>query len=58
MARIGLGIAFIPDYCLLDSPKDLFIVETQEELPARDLVIACNEHIPLSRTAAEFLNYF
>ena len=58
MARIGLGIAFIPDYCLLDSPKDLFIVETQEELPARDLVIACNEHIPLTSNDEEFLNNF
>lgn len=58
LARIGLGIAFIPDYCLAKNTDDLFIVETTEELPARELVIAYNEQIPLTRAAQEFLNYF
>lgn len=58
LARIGLGIAFIPDYCITDTQKDLFIVETKEKLPERELVIAYNEQMPLSKAAEEFLNYF
>lgn len=58
LARIGLGIAFIPDYCLGQNTQDLFIVETQEPLPERELVLAYNDHIPLNRVSEEFLNYF
>ncbi len=58
LARIGLGIAFIPDFCLTQHTHDLFIVETKEELPERELVIAYNEQLPLSPAAKEFLHYF
>lgn len=58
LARIGLGIAFIPDFCLTERNNDLFIVETKEELPERELVIAYNEQLPLSPAAKEFLHYF
>lgn len=58
LARIGLGIAFLPDYCFPKGPNDLFFLETEEALPERDLVIAYNEHMPLSKVAQEFLNYF
>jgi DNA-binding transcriptional LysR family regulator len=58
LARIGLGIAFIPDYCITDNLQDLFIVETKEELPERELIIAYNEQVPLSKATQEFLNYF
>lgn len=58
LARIGLGIAFIPDYCIQNAEDGLFVVETREELPERELVIAYNEQIPLSKAAREFLNYF
>lgn len=57
LASIGLGIAFIPDYCIPHRP-DLFIVETKETLPARELVIAYNEHVPASKGTLEFMNYF
>ena len=50
LARIGLGIAFVPDY--------VFILHTKEELPERELAIAYNEHLPLSRASMEFLSYF
>lgn len=58
LARIGLGIAFIPDYCIAETTNDLFIVKTKDELPAREIVIAYNEQLPLSKAAQEFLNYF
>ena len=57
LARIGLGIAFIPDYCL-PSLDDLFIVETEQELPTRQLVVAHNDHVPASKAPTEFLKYF
>lgn len=58
LAKIGLGIAFVPDYCLPTENEDLFYVETEEELPCRELAIVYNHHIPISKTALEFLNYF
>ena len=58
LASIGLGIAFIPDYCFPLKSDDLFIVETTEKLPKRQLIAAYNEHVPISRAAQAFLNYF
>lgn len=58
LARIGLGIAFIPDYCLPENEKDLFVLKTKEPLPERELAIVYNEHIPLSNTTSAFLNIF
>ena len=58
LAKIGLGIAFIPDYCLSRDPEGLFIVDTKEELPKRQLLIAYNDRIPMSRSVQAFLDYF
>lgn len=58
LASIGLGVAFIPDYCFPKDSKDLFIVDTEETLPERQLVIGYNERVPVSRATREFLNYF
>ena len=58
LARIGLGIAFIPDYCLKEVSSDLFEVKTQETLPERELVVAYSEQIPVSKATQAFLNYF
>ena len=57
LARIGLGIAFIPDYCL-SHLDNLFIVETKESLPERELVLSYNEHIPMTNAIESFLAYF
>lgn len=58
LAQIGLGIACIPDYCIEKKPKDLFIVETKEQLPERELAIAYNSQMPVSKAAEEFLGLF
>lgn len=58
LARIGLGIAFIPDYCITEGTEGIYVLDTKEELPERELVIAYNEHLPLSRASQEFLGYF
>lgn len=58
LARIGLGIAFIPDYCLTPVPEDLFILKTKETLPKRKLAMAYNSHVPVSKAASEFMHLF
>lgn len=55
LARIGLGIAFIPDYCLHEETKDLFVLSTKESLPKRRLVVSANTTFPVSASTEEFL---
>ena len=55
LARIGLGIAFIPDYCLNRESKELFIVKIKEKLPARQMVTAVNPTLPIAQSTEEFL---
>ncbi len=55
LARIGLGIAFVPDYCIPEQDKDLFTIHLEEQLPARQMVVAYNENIPLSQAAKQFM---
>lgn len=58
LAKIGLGIAFIPDYCVKDKSDDLFFVQTEEVLPMRELAIVHNNRVPISKVTQEFLDYF
>lgn len=58
MARIGLGVAFVPDFCIPEDSKELFILDMDEGLPTRQIVLAHNEHIPTSKAVENFLNYF
>ena len=58
LAKIGLGIAFVPDYCVQENDKELFFVDTEETLPYRELAVVHNERIPVSKVAQEFMNYF
>ena len=51
LARIGLGIAFVPDFCIPEQDKDLFILKLSETLPARQMVVAYNENLPVSQAA-------
>ena len=55
LARIGLGIAFVPNYCIPATDRDLFIVDLEESLPARQMVVAFNENIPISQAAKQFM---
>lgn len=55
LARIGLGIAFLPDYCLSESEEELCILKTTETIPMRQLVAAVNPGLPVSSSAKEFL---
>ena len=55
LARIGLGIAIVPDYCLSRESKELFIVRTKEKLPSRQIVAAINPTLPAAQSTEEFL---
>lgn len=39
-------------------PDSLFVVELKEKLPKRELAIAYNSQLPVSRATEEFLSYF
>ncbi len=55
LAKIGLGIAFIPDYCVKEL-EDLTVINIDKEIPARMLVAAYNTDIPLSDAAKFFID--
>ena len=55
MTKIGLGIAFVPEYCLNLKKEEIFELKTKEKLPARKLAVVKNKNIPLSNAAEKFL---
>jgi len=58
LAGIGLGIAFVPDYCLHAASENLFRLTLTETLPRRQLMIAYNDRLPVSPAAQQFIAYF
>lgn len=70
LARIGLGIAFVPEFCVnrQDIPKptsdpggeasgsNLFVIQTETALPPRRLVAAYPDPATLSAPAGQFLS--
>ena len=56
LARIGLGIAFVPDFCILADESQLYILKLAQSLPARKLVVASNGSVPLSQAAKQFMD--
>ena len=56
LARIGLGIAFVPDFCIPENDRDLFQVKLSETLPTRQMVVAWNENIPVSQASRHFMD--
>ena len=55
LARIGLGIAFVPDFCIPKDDPELFVLDLEEELPRRQIVVVCNESLPISQAAKQFM---
>lgn len=55
LARIGLGIAFVPDFCIPKEDKELFILNLKEHLPSRQMVAVYNESLPVSQAARQFM---
>ncbi|WP_310601830.1 LysR family transcriptional regulator [Anaerosporobacter sp.] len=60
MARIGLGVAFVPDYCVKNfadsTEEEMIILNLSEELPKRKLVAAYSNQIPLTAASQYFLD--
>ena len=56
LARIGLGIAFVPDYCLPKRCRDLFVLELAQSLPARQLMVVSSPYAPVSQAARQFMD--
>ncbi len=56
MARIGLGISFIPNYCLQDkTDNDLFTLNLKQNLAQRNLALVTNQKIPTSLASKKFI---
>ena len=53
---IGLGIAFVPDFCIPADESQLYILKLAQSLPARKLVVASNGSVPLSQAAKQFMD--
>lgn len=58
LASIGLGIAFVPDFCLSQRLQELFPIALKSELPSRKLAIVHSERIPVSNAVLQFMNCF
>ena len=56
LAKIGLGIAVVPDYCINHENKELFVLKTKEMMPPRQIVVSVNTTMPVSASTEEFLN--
>ena len=55
LAKIGLGIAFIPDFCVKEL-ENLTIINITQEIPSRLLVAAYNNDIPISDAGKFFID--
>lgn len=61
LARIGLGIACVPDYMLFalhGQETSLAKVALKQPLPARQIVLARHDALPLPQAAEKFMGYF
>ncbi|MDD3218873.1 MAG: LysR family transcriptional regulator [Lachnospiraceae bacterium] len=57
-ARIGLGVAFVPDYMLSENDKDLIPLKLKTPIPSRSLILAYSDQLPNTWAANEFIHYF
>ena len=55
LAKIGLGIAFLPDFCVKELDQ-LAVIHTDQKIPSRMLVASYNKDIPLSDAGKYFID--
>jgi DNA-binding transcriptional LysR family regulator len=55
LAKIGLGIAFIPDFCVREL-DNLSVIDIDCQIPSRTLVAAYNNDIPISDAGRYFID--
>ena len=57
LARIGLGIACVPDYCIDETnEEELFIVKMKDFLPERGIAACYNDMGQIAEPVFQFLN--
>lgn len=57
LAAIGLGIAFVPDFCYYEHRNEqLYVLNIKENIPTRKLVAAYDGSLPLTEPAHYFLD--
>ena len=57
LARIGLGIACVPDYCIDEEGEtELFVVKMKDSLPARCIAVCSNDMGQTAESVFQFLN--
>lgn len=56
LAKINLGIAFVPDYCIPENSPDLFTVQIKTRLPKRHLAAVTLSLVPNSPVVEAFLS--
>ncbi len=57
LAKIGLGIACIPDFCLSDEKNgEIFVIKIADSLPERGIAACYNDIKKLSEPAVQFLS--
>lgn len=58
LTKIGLGITFVPDYCLPEENTGLYNIRVSEQYDERKLVAVLNENLPVAATTREFIQLF
>lgn len=56
LARIGLGVAFVPDFCIPPTENELIRIKVKEMMPSRQIVAASNPSLPTNGSTTEFMN--
>ena len=57
LAKIGLGIACIPDYCINEAEdNELFVIKMKDSLPERGIAACYNDMGQTAETVFQFLN--
>lgn len=56
LAKIGLGIAFVPDFCVRKESKNLVVIHLTDRIPDRQLVVATMPSLPLTPAARAFVD--
>lgn len=55
LAKIGIGIACVPDFMVPENTEELAVLNIEEVLPPRRLVVAYDEKWPLNEAAGFFI---
>lgn len=58
LTKIGLGITFVPDYCIQAGSEGLYNIRLSEQYEERKLVAVLNENLPVTAPTKEFIQLF